>query len=141
MVHEVSRTEELAERRRAHSADHAGLEVEEHRAWCVFAARGLVVKHVDAAELRVVVAAVLAVAADAELAAQQLLKLGAHLVIALACLHVHNPERRSSLEAGTRERKGRGGAEKRKNTPCGSLARETGNSGGARVCIPNGKVK
>jgi hypothetical protein len=32
MVHEVSRTEELAERRLAHSADHAGLEVEEHRA-------------------------------------------------------------------------------------------------------------
>jgi len=27
MVHEVSWTEELAERRRAHSADHAGLEV------------------------------------------------------------------------------------------------------------------
>ena len=35
MVHEVSRTEELAERRRAYSADHAGLEVEEHRAWHV----------------------------------------------------------------------------------------------------------
>ena len=62
MVSEVSRTEELAERRRTHIADHAGLEVEEHRAWYVFAARGLVVKHVDAAELRVVVvAAVLAV--------------------------------------------------------------------------------
>ena len=27
MVHEVSQTEELAERRRAHSDDHAGLEV------------------------------------------------------------------------------------------------------------------
>jgi hypothetical protein len=37
-VHEVSRTEELAERRRAHSADHAGLEVKEHRAWYVLAA-------------------------------------------------------------------------------------------------------
>jgi hypothetical protein len=37
-----------------------------------------VVKHVDAAELRVVVAAVLAVAADAVLVAQRLLKLGAH---------------------------------------------------------------
>jgi hypothetical protein len=46
-----------------------------------------VVKHVDAAELRVVVAAVLAVAADA--------------------VHVHNLARRSSLEAGsTRQRKG-----------------------------------
>jgi hypothetical protein len=33
MVHEVSRTEELAERRRAHGANHAGLEVEELRAW------------------------------------------------------------------------------------------------------------
>jgi hypothetical protein len=33
--HEVSRTEELAERRRACSVDHAGLEVEKHRAWYV----------------------------------------------------------------------------------------------------------
>jgi hypothetical protein len=33
MVHEVSQTEELAERRRAHSNDRAGLEVGEHRAW------------------------------------------------------------------------------------------------------------
>jgi hypothetical protein len=57
MVHEVSWTEELAERRRTNSADHAGLEVKEHRAWYVFAARGLVVKHVDAVEVRVVVAA------------------------------------------------------------------------------------
>jgi hypothetical protein len=107
MFHEVSWTEELAERRRVHSADHAGLEVTEHRAWYVFAARGLVVKHVDAAELRVVVAAVLTVAADAVLVAQNLLKLGAHLVTALARLHVHNLARRSSLEAGsTREKKG-----------------------------------
>jgi hypothetical protein len=80
MVHEVSRTKELAERRRTRSLDHAGLVVDEHRAWCVFAARGLVVKHVYAVELRVVVvAAVLAVAADAVLVAQHLLKLGAHL--------------------------------------------------------------
>ena len=35
MIHEVSRTEELAERRRAHSVDYAGLEVVEHRAWYV----------------------------------------------------------------------------------------------------------
>ena len=35
MVHEVPRTEELAERRRARSVDHAGIEVEEHRAWHV----------------------------------------------------------------------------------------------------------
>jgi Flp pilus assembly protein TadB len=65
MFHEVSRTEKLAERRHAQSADHAGLQVEENRAWYVISARGLVVKHVDAAELRVVVAAVLAVATDA----------------------------------------------------------------------------
>jgi hypothetical protein len=72
-----------------------------------------VVKHVDAVELRVVVAAVLAVAADAVLVAQHLLKLGAHLVTALARLHVHNPTRRSSLEAESkREKKG---AEERKN--------------------------
>jgi hypothetical protein len=46
-----------------------------------------VVKHADAVELRVLVAAVLAVAADA--------------------VHVHDLARRSSLEAGsTRQRKG-----------------------------------
>jgi hypothetical protein len=52
-----------------------------------------VVKHVDAVELRVVVAAVLAVAADAVLVAQHLLKLGTHLVTALARLHVLNHAR------------------------------------------------
>jgi hypothetical protein len=65
------------------------------------------VQHVDAAELRVVVAAVLAVAADAVLVTQHLLKLGAHLITALARLQVKNLARRSSLEAGTtREKKG-----------------------------------
>jgi hypothetical protein len=54
-----------------------------------------VVKHVDVVELRLVVAAVLAVAADAVLVAQLLLKLGAHLVSALARLHVRNLARRS----------------------------------------------
>jgi hypothetical protein len=49
-----------------------------------------VVKHVDAVELRVVVDAVLAVAVDAVLVAQHLLKLGAYLVTALARLHVRN---------------------------------------------------
>jgi hypothetical protein len=48
------------------------------------------VTHVDEAELRVVVAAVLAVAADVEVAAHNLPKLGAHLVTAQARLHVHN---------------------------------------------------
>ena len=85
MAHEVSRTEEEAERRRAQSADHAGLE--KHLAWCVLATRSFVVKHVDAVELRVVVAAVLAVAVDA--------------------VHVHDLARRRSLEAGsTRQKKG-----------------------------------
>ena len=48
------------------------------------------VKHVDAAELRVVITAVLAVATDSVLVAQHLLKLGAHLVTALARLHAQN---------------------------------------------------
>ena len=50
----------------------------------------LAVKYIDAAELRVVVVAVLAVAADAVLVAQHLLKLGAHLATALARLHARN---------------------------------------------------
>ena len=57
------------------------------------------------------VAAVLAVAAEAVLVAQHLLKLGAHLVTALAHLHVHNITRRSSLEAG-RKRDKKGGEER-----------------------------
>jgi hypothetical protein len=59
-----------------------------------------VVKHADAEELRIVVAAVLAAAADAVLVAHHLPKFGAHLVIALARLHVQNLARRNSLEAG-----------------------------------------
>jgi len=91
LVHEVARTKELAKLRRAHSADHAGLE--EHHAWYVLATRGFVVKHVDAVELRVVVAAVLAAAADA--------------------VHVHDLLRRGSLELGSmRQRKG---GEERRN--------------------------
>jgi hypothetical protein len=113
VVHEIFRTEELAERRFAHSVDHAGLEVEEDRAWKAFSARGLVVKHVDAAELRVVAAAELAVVADAVLIAQHLLKLGAHLDTSMARLHVQNLARRSCLEAeSTREKKGK---EERRN--------------------------
>jgi hypothetical protein len=64
-----------------------------------------VVKHADAVELRVVVAVVLTVAADAVLVAQHLLKFDAHLVTALAGLHVHNPTRRSSLNAGSKREK------------------------------------
>jgi hypothetical protein len=71
-----------------------------------------VVKHIDAVELRVVVAALLGVAANAVLVAQHLLKLGADLVTALARLHVRNLTRRSSLEAGSKREK-RGGEERR----------------------------
>jgi len=66
------------------------------------------------AEVRIVVAAVLAAAADAVLVAHHLPKLGAHLVTALAYLHVRYSARRNSLEAdSTQEKKawGRGGAE------------------------------
>jgi hypothetical protein len=72
-----------------------------------------VVKHVDTVELRVVVAAVLAVIADAVLVAQHLLKLGAHLVTALARPCVHNLKRRSSLEAESK--RGEKGGEEQKN--------------------------
>jgi hypothetical protein len=68
LVHEVARARKLAERR-AQSSDHARPEVEEHRTGHVLAARGLVLNYVHAAELRVVVAEVLASAARAMLAA------------------------------------------------------------------------
>jgi hypothetical protein len=45
LVLEVSRAEELAERRRAKSFDRAGLEVEEKFAGLVLAARGFVLKN------------------------------------------------------------------------------------------------
>jgi hypothetical protein len=64
-----------------------------------------VVKHVDAVELRVVAAAVLAAAADALFVSHHLPKVGANLVTALARLHVRSLTQRSSLEAGTREKK------------------------------------
>jgi hypothetical protein len=57
--------------------------------------------------LRVFVAAVLAIAADAVLVANHLQKLGAHLATALARLHMRNVARRNSLKAGNmRETKG-----------------------------------
>jgi hypothetical protein len=52
LVQGAARAEELAERRRAHSVDHAGLEVREHRAGQVLAALGPVVKHLDAVNRR-----------------------------------------------------------------------------------------
>jgi hypothetical protein len=88
-----------------YSADHAGLEVEERRAGFILAARGLVVEYIDTVKLRVGASAVLAVAADAVLVAQHILKIGAHLASALARLHVRNLVRKNSLEAGARGRK------------------------------------
>ena len=65
------------------------------------------VEHVDDFEMRVVVAKVLAAAANAVLVAQHLLQLGTHLTTALARLQVRNLARKSSLEVGsTREKKG-----------------------------------
>jgi hypothetical protein len=69
-----------------------------------------VVEHVNEAELRVVVAEVLAVAADAVLVAKHLLKLGAHLVTVLARLHVQQPHAEKQPggweQAGEKRRKG-----------------------------------
>jgi DNA anti-recombination protein RmuC len=80
-----------------------------------------VVKHVDAAELRVVVAAVLAVATDAVLVAQHLLKLGAHLATALARLNELNlaPTRAMTTRSTTLAHSGSAMATKK-----ASMARE-----------------
>jgi hypothetical protein len=87
--------------------------VGEHRAGQVLAAQSPAVKHVVVAELHIVVATVLAVAADAVLVAHHLPKLSAHLVTALARLHVRILAQKSSSKAGsTREKKG---GEKRGN--------------------------
>jgi hypothetical protein len=95
-----------------------------------------VVKYVDAAKLRVVAAEILAVAADAVLVAQHILNLDAHLVTALACLHVHNLARRNSMEAGrTREIKG---GEEWRNVRNSVWKFDTGNRKfrwHARVCL------
>ena len=99
MVHEVFRAEEHSERRRAHSVDHAELEVEEIRERYAHAARGPVVKHADEVELRVVVAAVLAVAPEAVLVAQHILKRGAHMVTAPAHQYMNNLAHRTGLPA------------------------------------------
>ena len=70
------------------------------------------VKNVDAVKLRVVVAAVDAV--DAVLVAQHLLKLGAHLVTALARIYVQISHEEAAWRLGASGRKGRGEPEKRK---------------------------
>jgi hypothetical protein len=78
----------------------------------VLAARDLVVKHVDAAELHAAVAAVLSVAADA-IFVKHILEFDARLVTSLAHLHLSYLVRRRSLEVGrTREKKG---VEERRN--------------------------
>jgi hypothetical protein len=78
-----------------------------------------VVKHDDAFELRVVVAAVLAVAAKP-----------------CARLHVHYLARRSSLEAGsTQKKKERGGAMKRKKLRVVVWHGKQGNASGARARV------
>jgi hypothetical protein len=64
-----------------------------------------VINYVDAVELRVVIAAVLAIAAGAVLVAHHLPKLGVHLVTALARLHVHYLARKKSLKAGSMRKK------------------------------------
>jgi broad-specificity NMP kinase len=56
------------------------------------------VKHVDAFKLRKGFAAILAAAADAVLVAHHLPRLGAHLVIVLARLHVKNLVRRIGMD-------------------------------------------
>jgi len=68
-----------------YSADHAGLKVAEQLA--------------DAAEVRIVAAAVLAAAADVVPAAHKIPKLDAHLVTALTHQHVRNPARRNSFDS------------------------------------------
>ena len=74
--------------------------------------RGFVVEHVDDVDMRVVVAKVLAAAANAVLVAQHLLKLGAHLTTALARLQVYNLARNKELGGG--EHAGEKGAEEGK---------------------------
>jgi hypothetical protein len=61
--------------------------------------------------VRIAVAKLLGAAADAVLVAHHLLRLGAHLVTALAHLRVRILARRNSLEAGSTRRKRAGGGE------------------------------
>jgi hypothetical protein len=68
MVHEAVRDEELAERRLKFTAPITPSSTWESTAGrSVLAAQGLGVKHIDAAEVRIVVAEVLAAAVDAVL--------------------------------------------------------------------------
>jgi hypothetical protein len=89
--------------------------------------------------MRVVVAKVLAVAANAVLVAQHLLKLGAQLTTALARLQMHNLARRSSLEVGSTRRKRARRVESVRNSVW-QFGTGTRNAGGARACFPNGRL-
>jgi hypothetical protein len=76
------------------------------------------------------------------LVAQNLLKLGAHLVTTQARLHVHNHAHRNSLEAGsTREKKDDEGRRNVRNSVWKFGTKKKKNAGGTRVCIPNVKIK
>jgi hypothetical protein len=68
------------------------------------AAQGLVIKHVDAAKVRIAIAAVHAAAADAVLVAHHLPKLGAQLVAA-------RPVQKIAWRQEARERKMLGGGD------------------------------
>ena len=72
--------------------------------------RGLVPEHVGDVEMRVVVAKVLAAAANAVLVAQNHSQLGTHLTTALARLQVYNLAQKKQLGGGEHAgEKGRGG--------------------------------
>jgi hypothetical protein len=103
-----------AERRRARSVDHTGLEVGEHCAGQVFAALSLVIKHVDVAELRVVVTTVPAVAANAVLLSHLFSNfLPIWLLHWPACMSAIS-HKEAAWRRGERGRKGRGEAGKSK---------------------------
>ena len=103
MVHEAVRAEELAERRLRFTAPITpGLTWESTARRSVLAAQGLGVKYDDAAEVRIVVAEVLAAAADAVLVAHHLKNIVAHLVTA-------RPVEEVAWRQEARGRKGGGG--------------------------------
>jgi len=87
---EVVGAEDLAVGSGAHGVHGAGLEVHEHGARDVPATAGLVVVDVDALELEVGVAGVLARVVDAVLVADHLPELGPDLVPALPALDVQD---------------------------------------------------
>jgi hypothetical protein len=73
-----------------------------------------VVRHADAAELRIVVAVILAAAANAVLVSLHFSKLGAHLVIALANPQMRYLARRNGLEARKHAGEKKQGGEQRR---------------------------